>query len=572
MGPGNLAPPGSSPKIHGAAASCVERGWLGAGACLPARLGGCVGALRRRLYLQPSGAPLCGERSVFRGSVTPSAVPPSPAPGSSRAPVASGDPGGLGLPGCCRGVVILEAMDILFRIRGGLDLAFQLATVDEASTKKAIGYVFSDLANKLSSDVLVLRICHSPVYVWPNSGTNTVPELTDDSACKEIKRFIQFDQDDETKRKLGKKKDKMLQDMQQIINIDLMLEMTSPLAPLAPVIERENKEHHYVNMTLPVDVVVSVSPEETWGSKVQNLLVKAIHRQLTDMERCIMKYMKGMSIVVPEQFHFMLPGKNHLVTISYPTGISDDQLESYRKELHELFNLPCDRPYFKRANAYHFPDEPYKDGYLRNPHLHLNSPGTESGMVYLVQGVYSYHHYTQDRIDDSGWGCAYRSLQTICSWFKHQGYIDAPVPTHKEIQQALVDAGDKPAEFVGSRQWIGSIEVQLVLNQLFGITSRILFVSQGSELALQGRELANHFKTEGTPVMIGGGVLAHTILGVAWNELTGHIKYLILDPHYTGGEDLNVILEKGWCGWKGPEFWNKDAYYNLCLPQRPKSI
>lgn len=27
--------------------------------------------------------------------------------------------------------------------------------------------------------------------------------------------------------------------------------------------------------------------------------------------------------------------------------------------------------------------------------------------------------------------------------------------------------------------------------------------SQGSELALQGRELAHHFKTEGTPVMIG---------------------------------------------------------------------
>lgn len=57
--------------------------------------------------------------------------------------------------------------------------------------------------------------------------------------------------------------------------------------------------------------------------------------------------------------------------------------------------------------------------------------------VYLVHGVYSYHHYMQDRIDDSGWGCAYRSLQTICSWFKHQGYIDAPIPTHKEIQQVL---------------------------------------------------------------------------------------------------------------------------------------
>lgn len=42
----------------------------------------------------------------------------------------------------------------------------------------------------------------------------------------------------------------------------------------------------------------------------------------------------------------------------------------------------------------------------------------------------------------------------------------------------------------------------------------------------------------------GGGVLAHTILGVAWNEVTGHIKFLILDPHYTGAEDLHVILEK----------------------------
>lgn len=42
----------------------------------------------------------------------------------------------------------------------------------------------------------------------------------------------------------------------------------------------------------------------------------------------------------------------------------------------------------------------------------------------------------------------------------------------------------------------------------------------------------------------GGGVLAHTILGVAWSETTGDIRYLILDPHYTGAEDLQVITEK----------------------------
>ena len=103
---------------------------------------------------------------------------------------------------------------------------------------------------------------------------------------------------------------------------------------------------------------------------------------------------------------------------------------------------------------------------------------------------------------------------------------------------------------------------------------------------------------------VGGGVLAHTILGVAWSETTGQIRYLILDPHYTGAEDLQIITDKvtvikhlnvslycvhfrglhsaecmfvcclfqGWCGWKGPDFWDQTAYYNLCLPQRPKTI
>lgn len=47
--------------------------------------------------------------------------------------------------------------------------------------------------------------------------------------------------------------------------------------------------------------------------------------------------------------------------------------------------------------------------------------------------------------------------------------------------------------------------------------------------------------------LAGGGVLAHTILGVAWSETTGDIRYLILDPHYTGAEDLQVITEKVTC-------------------------
>jgi len=58
--------------------------------------------------------------------------------------------------------------------------------------------------------------------------------------------------------------------------------------------------------------------------------------------------------------------------------------------------------------------------------------------VYQVVGHYAYHHYMQDGYDDSGWGCAYRSLQTIVSWLRLQGYTDKCIPSHAEIQQVCI--------------------------------------------------------------------------------------------------------------------------------------
>lgn len=194
------------------------------------------------------------------------------------------------------------------------------------------------------------------------------------------------------------------------------------------------------------------------------------------------------------------------------------------------------------------------------------------GSIALVKGKYRYYHYCQDAEDDNGWGCAYRSLQTLASWFLLQGYTDKPVPTFKQIQKCLVDIGDKESNFIGSKQWIGSTEVSFVLSTYLGVTSKIIYVSSGAELATKGRDLLNHFQISGCPVMIGGGVLAHTILGVDYNEETDKLMFLILDPHYTGNDDIRVITKKGWCGWKGVDFWDKKSYYNMCLPQVPVCI
>ncbi len=38
--------------------------------------------------------------------------------------------------------------------------------------------------------------------------------------------------------------------------------------------------------------------------------------------------------------------------------------------------------------------------------------------------------------------------------------------------------------------------------------------------------------------------MAHTILGLDFNEETGDVKFLVLDPHYTGAETVKTIVDK----------------------------
>lgn len=70
--------------------------------------------------------------------------------------------------------------------------------------------------------------------------------------------------------------------------------------------------------------------------------------------------------------------------------------------------------------------------------------------------------------------------------------------------------------------------------------------------------------------MIGGGVLAYTLLGVDICAQTGEARFLILDPHYTGEENVKKINQKGWCDWKKSDIFVREAFYNLCLPMVQK--
>ena len=53
---------------------------------------------------------------------------------------------------------------------------------------------------------------------------------------------------------------------------------------------------------------------------------------------------------------------------------------------------------------------------LSNVHLDIPFPSGEIVTSEVVRGDYEYWHYGCDKVDDRGWGCGYRTLQTIASW------------------------------------------------------------------------------------------------------------------------------------------------------------
>lgn len=115
------------------------------------------------------------------------------------------------------------------------------------------------------------------------------------------------------------------------------------------------------------------------------------------------------------------------------------------------------------------------------------------------------------------------------------------------------------------------------MQELYGVQCRLLPISRGSEFTSTAAPiLAEHFASGGGPVMVGGGQLAHTIIGVdTGSGPAARTRYLVLDPHYTGqAGDLATILTKGWVGWKDQGFWKPDVHYNLCMlpPGDPKEI
>ncbi|XP_043464448.1 ufm1-specific protease 1 [Leptopilina heterotoma] len=209
----------------------------------------------------------------------------------------------------------------------------------------------------------------------------------------------------------------------------------------------------------------------------------------------------------------------------------------------------------------------YRESLLKNVHVNLPLPES-TGETFLVRGDYEYWHYGCDGFDDKGWGCGYRTLQTICSWMRINKNLDQSVPTLRSIQETLVSLEDKEQNFIGSRDWIGSIEVCLVLDEVYKVLSKIIHVPSGRQLINYVSALREHFEQKGCPIMMGGDrdCSSKGIVGIHVGEKDTYL--LVIDPHFVGkAKSVEQLHNNNWIVWQNLKDFVESSFYNFCLPQ-----
>ncbi|CAH8520555.1 unnamed protein product [Schistosoma turkestanicum] len=189
----------------------------------------------------------------------------------------------------------------------------------------------------------------------------------------------------------------------------------------------------------------------------------------------------------------------------------------------------------------------------------MSALGEEPGENHIIgfKGSCHYYHYGAQGIDDQGWGCGYRTLQTILSWYQLTKSCSFDVPTLLSIQSILHEIGDKPRVFVNSHDWIGAYECGLVIQYL----TKIIHVVGGNFTEEIIESLVHHFQIQGSPVMLG-------ILAVK-TFLARPTMFLICDPHYFeihGNPNIAKLCEGKWLRWCKVSEFSEKQFYNLCLP------
>ncbi|XP_076445627.1 ufm1-specific protease 1-like isoform X2 [Babylonia areolata] len=110
---------------------------------------------------------------------------------------------------------------------------------------------------------------------------------------------------------------------------------------------------------------------------------------------------------------------------------------------------------------------------LKNVHRGVAAPGLPQH-VSLVKGDYEYWHYCCDGTNDRGWGCGYRTLQTVCSWVKLQRLHSSPtLPANNSVPHDVVDRSAVDVSTDNVISVIGSGDINDVSSAYAGASAHV---------------------------------------------------------------------------------------------------
>lgn len=142
-------------------------------------------------------------------------------------------------------------------------------------------------------------------------------------------------------------------------------------------------------------------------------MLEKLNLHLQAIKQCFFAHFQNENYFKPETYHFLVQNSNSpglILTCIYPSNKTDDNLVSFRKDIHKTLELPLDRPLLRRIDEFKFQSDnnDLTLKYLQNPHINAKPSGLQNSKQSLVFGNYYYQHYMQDNFNDNGWGCAYR--------------------------------------------------------------------------------------------------------------------------------------------------------------------
>lgn len=193
-----------------------------------------------------------------------------------------------------------------------------------------------------------------------------------------------------------------------------------------------------------------------------------------------------------------------------------------------------------------------------------------TGTLHLLRGPLRYYHYGVDGFADHGWGCGYRTVQSMFSWLAPE----LPVPSIADMQRSLTQAGSG----VGPRGFIGVVDAVVLLGEHGSVG--IQHLRRGGDWSSLAPDLSAHWDGGGGPVMVGGGedVYSKTVVGVREAVGDAPAALLVLDPHCTSrvlaqGEDPARLWAEGWVAWRPVDtLLRTGSFYNVGFARRADGV